>query len=170
MLRSTSAWRGSAKPSSTGAPSTAQLARRAVTWATARQGNPDYALRCLAFVEDAYERSNSIELQGTASAAESAALYDLRPYDPDAPPSAGAYVFYACGGPVDGVRHEWGHVGLAMGDGNVVHAWDVVRIDDALAISALPPAPGWDAPRLIGWATPDQVLRDHVSREWDAGR
>ncbi len=31
----------------------------------ARRGNPDYALRCLAFVEDAYERSNSIELQGS---------------------------------------------------------------------------------------------------------
>jgi len=57
-----------------------------------------------------------------------------------------------------------------MGDGNVVHAWDVVRIDDAVDIPALPPAPGWDAPRLIGWATPDQVLRGHVSREWDAGR
>ena len=49
---------------------------------------------------------------------------------------------------MDGVRQEWGHVGLAMGDGKVVHAWDVVRIDDALAIPALPPAPGWDAPRL----------------------
>jgi hypothetical protein len=161
-------WRGSAKPSSAGAPSTAELATRAIAWATARQGNPDYALRCLAFVEDAYERSNSIELQGTASAAESAALYDLRPYDTGAPPTAGAYVFYACGGPVDGVRHEWGHVGLALGDGSVVHAWDVVRIDDALAIPALPPAPGWDAPRLIGWATPEQVLRGHLSRQWDA--
>lgn len=71
---------------------------------------------------------------------------------------------------MDGVRQEWGHVGLAMGDGKVVHAWDVVRIDDALAIPALPPAPGWDAPHLIGWATPDDVLRGHVPRHWDAPR
>ncbi len=88
----------------------------------------------------------------------------------DAPPPAGAYVFYACGGPVDGMRREWGHVGLAMGDGRVVHAWDVVRIDDAAAISALPPAPGWDPPRLIGWAAPDQVLHGHVPRNWEAAR
>ena len=69
---------------------------------------------------------------------------------------------------MDGVRREWGHVGLAMGDGSVVHAWDVVRIDDARAVCALPPAAGWDAPRLIGWATPEQVLRGHISRDWDA--
>jgi hypothetical protein len=69
---------------------------------------------------------------------------------------------------VDGVRRDWGHVGLAMGDGGVVHAWDVVRLDDARAVCALPPAPGWEAPRLIGWAPPAQVLRGHVSRDWDA--
>ena len=69
---------------------------------------------------------------------------------------------------MDGVRRQWGHVGLAMGDGCVVHAWDVVRVDDAREVSALPPAFGWDAPRLIGWAMPEQVLRGHVSRDWDA--
>ena len=84
------------------------------------------------------------------------------------PPPAGAYVFYACGGPVDGVLREWGHVGLALGDGRVVHAWDVVRVDDARAIPALPPAAGWDAPRPIGWAAPEKVLRGHAPRNWDA--
>jgi hypothetical protein len=164
-----SAWRGSAKPSSRSAPaSAAELAKRAIAWASAHQGDPDYALRCLAFVEDAYERSNAIELQGTASAAESAALYELRPYDAESPPPSGAYVFYACGGPVEGVRREWGHVGLALGNGRLVHAWDVVRIDDARAIPDLPPAPGWDAPRLIGWATPEDVLRGSTPRDWDA--
>jgi hypothetical protein len=84
------------------------------------------------------------------------------------PPPAGAYVFYACGGPVGGVRREWGHVGLALGDGDVVHAWGVIRIDDARAIPSLPPAVGWDAPRPIGWAAPEQVLRGHTARVWDA--
>ena len=84
------------------------------------------------------------------------------------PPPAGAYVFYACGGPVDGIRREWGHVGLALGDGSVVHAWDVVRVDDARAIPALPPATGWDAPRPIGWAAPKQVLRGYTPRNWAA--
>lgn len=118
-------------------------------------------------MEDAYERANGIELQGAASAAESAVLYALLPYDATSPPTAGAYVFYACGGPVDSVRRDWGHVGLARGDGSVVHAWDVVRIDDGEGIPALPPAPGWDAPRLIGWAGPEQVLRGHALRAWD---
>lgn len=165
----TSAWRGSAKPSSAGGPPAAELAARAIAWATARCGNPDYALRCLAFVEDAYERSNAIELQGAASAAESAALYELLHHDADSPPPPGAYVFYACGGPGDGVRQEWGHVGLAIGDGTVVHAWDIVRVDGATAIPQLPPAPGWDAPRLIGWAAAEEVLRGHLPRDWEAG-
>ncbi len=103
-----------------------------------------------------------------ASAAESATLYDLHPYDASSPPPAGAYVFYACGGPVDGVRRDWGHVGLALGNGSVVHAWDVVRIDDAQAIPAMPPSPGWDAARLIGWAPPEQVLHGSTPRDWDA--
>ena len=107
---------------------------------------------------------------GGASAAESAGRYELHPYDPGRPPPAGAYVFYACGGPVDGVRREWGHVGLALGDGQVVHAWDVVRVDDALAIPQLPPAPGWDAAQLIGWTAPEEVLRGHVPRDWGADR
>jgi hypothetical protein len=135
----------------------------------AQLGNPSYALRCLAFVEDAYERSNGIELQGAVTAAESAASFELQAYRSASPPPAGAYVFYATGGPVDGVRREWGHVGLARGDGSVVHAWDVVRIDDAAAITDLPPAAGWDPARLIGWAGPDQVLRGHVPRDWEAG-
>jgi hypothetical protein len=142
---------------------------RAIAWATAQRGNPAYALRCLAFVEDAYERSNAIELRGAATAAEAAALYELRPYRADSPPPAGAYVFFACGGPVEGQWRDWGHVGLARGDGSVIHAWDVVRIDPAEAIPALPPAPGWDAPRPIGWAAPEQVLRGHAPRDWDAG-
>jgi len=144
------------------------VAARAVAWATAQHGNPDYTLRCLAFVEDAYERSNAIELRGAASAAESAALYALRPYDRATPPPAGAYVFYTCGGPVDGVQRDWGHVGLAVGDGSVVHAWDVVRIDDAEVVTVLQPAPGWSAPRLMGWASPTDVLRGHAPRDWDA--
>ena len=74
------------------------------------------------------------------------------PYDPLAPPPAGAFVFYACGGPVDGTHRDWGHVGLALGDGRVVHAWDEVRVDDARDVEDLRPAAGWTAPRLIGWA------------------
>jgi ABC-type uncharacterized transport system permease subunit len=48
------------------------LAAAAIEWALARRSDSGYALRCLAFVEDASERPNGIEVFGGASAAESA--------------------------------------------------------------------------------------------------
>ena len=132
-------------------------------------GERTYALRCLAFVEDAYERPNAIEIFGGDSAAASARQYGAEPYDPAAPPPAGAFVFYACGGPVDGAHRDWGHVGLALGDGRVVHAWDEVRVDDAREVQALRPAAGWTAPRLIGWTPPARILEDHQQRDWADG-
>jgi cell wall-associated NlpC family hydrolase len=129
-------------------------------------GERTYPLRCLAFVEDAYERANAIEIFGGSSALESADQYGTSPYDPAAPPTAGAFVFYRCEGPIDGTHHEWGHVGLSLGDGRVVHAWDEVRVDDAREVEALRPAAGWTAPRLIGWTTPARILEGHRPRTW----
>lgn len=146
--------------------SDADRSAAAVAWALAHVGDATYALRCLAFVEDSYERANGIEVFGGASATESAALYGVLPYSGDNPPPAGALVFYACGGPVDGEWRDWGHVGLALGDGRVVHAWDVVRIDEAAAIGSLTPAPGWTAPRLLGWTPSDRLLAGHRDRAW----
>jgi hypothetical protein len=137
-----------------------------VAWAIARVGAPDYALRCLAFVEDAFERANGIEVFGGSSAAESAELYGLQAYDGGAPPPEGSYVFYACAGPADGAWRNWGHVGLALGDGRVVHAWDSVRIDPADAVEHLTPPASWSAPRLIGWVAPDRILDGHRPRSW----
>lgn len=141
----------------------------AVAWALGRVGERTYPLRCLAFVEDAYERSNGIEIFGGDSAAESAERYTMAPYNPLAPPPAGAFVFYACGGPVDDTYRDWGHVGLALGDGRVVHAWDEVRVDDARHVEDLAPAAGWTAPRLIGWAPPERILEGHRARDWADG-
>jgi cell wall-associated NlpC family hydrolase len=135
-------------------------AANAVRWALERLGDPSYATRCLGFLEDAYEIANRIEVFGEADAQGTADAYGVLPLG-DAPPSEGAYVFYACGGPVAGVRQEWGHVGLSLGDGRLVHAWDVVRVDPIDAIERLDPPTGWDAPRLLGWTPPERVLRGH---------
>ena len=139
---------------------------RALEWALARRGDDSYAGRCLAFVEDAFERPNRIEVFGEASAAEAAAAFDLTRYETARPPVAGSLVFFAGGGPLHGVDREWGHVGIALGDGRVVHAWDEVRIDDALEIPRLHPAPGWSSARLIGWTSAEQLLRGHRPRDW----
>ena len=165
--RSTSAWRGSAKRNSALARATSELVGRALDWALARRGDPSYALRCLAFIEDAFELANQIELFGGDTAAESAALYRPRPYEHTRPPPAGSLVFYAASGQVNGAARDWGHVGLALGDGTVVHAWDVVRIDDAQDVERLTPAMGWTAPRMIGWVPAARLLRGHRRRMWN---
>ncbi|MDF2581303.1 MAG: hypothetical protein K0S49_2882 [Microbacterium sp.] len=47
----------------------------AVAWALGHAGSTTYTTRCLAFVEDAIERSNDLEMFGGDDAAESARLY-----------------------------------------------------------------------------------------------
>jgi cell wall-associated NlpC family hydrolase len=146
-----------------------ELAHAAVAWALARVGQQSHALRCLAFVEDAYERANGIEIFGGSSAAESAAIYGLKPYRSAEPPTAGSFVFYECGGPIGGETRGWGHVGLATGDGRVVHAWDTIRVDPAPQVEQLTAAEGWSAPRLAGWVAPQRVLAGHRARDWHDG-
>jgi cell wall-associated NlpC family hydrolase len=148
---------------------TETLVAGAIDWAIEHLDDPSYALRCLAFVEDAFERPNGIEVFGKASAAECAASFDLEAYDASQPPPTGALVFYACSGPIDGQVGDWGHVGLALGDGRVIHAWDVVRVDDARDVGGLRSAAGWSAPRLVGWAPADRLLQGHRPRAWDEG-
>jgi cell wall-associated NlpC family hydrolase len=145
---------------------TSAIANRAVAWALAHRGDGTYALRCLAFVEDAFERANGIEVFGGASAAESAAQYGTLPYDRGALPPRGAFVFYACSGPIADRVADWGHVGLALGDDRVVHAWDEVRVDQVTAVAGLPVRAGWSRPTLIGWAPVDRVLAGHRTRDW----
>lgn len=158
------------KPNSGGAPiDHLAAAAAAVRWALERVGDRGYALRCLAFVEDAYERANGIEVFGGSSATESATQYGLHPFDDAQPPPAGSFVFYDAEGPIRGTRDNWGHVGLSIGDGRVVHAWDLVRVDPARAVERLEGAPGWTSPRLRGWADVETILRGHRTRNWDDG-
>ena len=126
-----------------------------IHWAEEKLGEGKYAGWCLSFIEDALEISNGIEIFGGDSAKESAELYS------DAMktgvPPRGAFVFYNCmcisqGGPVN-----WGHCGISLGDGKVIHAWDVVRIDDYLELEKMTALSG-DHPGYIGWVPIDRVL------------
>ena len=126
-----------------------------IRWAEEKLGERKYAGWCLSFIEDALEISNGIEIFGGDSAKESAELYS------DAMksglPPRGAFVFYDCvcisqDGPVN-----WGHCGISLGDGKVIHAWDVVRIDDYLELEKMTALSG-DHPRYIGWVPIDRVL------------
>jgi cell wall-associated NlpC family hydrolase len=134
----------------------------ALQWAMEQLGSGAYRFLCLAFVEDAYEKGNGIEIFGGSTATESAEEYGVQAQPPL--PPAGAFAFYSCSGPIEGVVKDWGHVGLSCGDGQVIHAWDRVRVDDYLAIERLRGAPGWTAPRYIGWVPVARFMQGHRRR------
>lgn len=142
----------------------ATCAGNAIAWAMRRVGSTAYATRCLAFVEDAIERANALELFGGDDAHESGELYDAAA-NTGVPP-AGALVFYDAFGELFGAHRNWGHVGLALGDGEVIHAWDRVRVDGYRGLAALTPAPGWSSPRFVGWVPLARALEGSIRRPW----
>lgn len=79
-------------------------------------------------------------------------------------PERGAFVFYDClclsgEGPVN-----WGHCGISLGGGQVIHAWDAVRTDGYRAIEKLTALTG-DHPKYIGWVPLSRVLAQKPDRE-----
>ncbi len=128
----------------------------ALQWALDRLGDPRYRGRCYAFVEDAIEYGGDLELDGKGTTArEAAEAYGWRR---DGPAPRGAYVFFDAVGPLDGVVRNWGHIGLSLGDGRIVHAWDVVRADTIAAVEQLACPPGWTRALYLGWAPVERIL------------
>ena len=132
-----------------------RIVGRAVEWALGQLGSVDYGLRCLSFVEDAYEIANKIEVFGGSSARESAELYAASASIGE--PPAGAFVFFATEGEVDGELRDWGHVGLALGEGRMIHAWPEVRVDTIAEFPSLPSG-SWSTPVYMGFAPPSRIL------------
>lgn len=131
--------------------------RGALQWAADRLGSRDYAFKCLAFVEDAYELGNDIWLDGQGCTAKEAADA-YRTQDCGEIPPAGAFVFYDCWGTLEDDHRNWGHVGLSTGGGQVIHAWGEVRRDDYRTVQELD-APGWTKPKCIGWVPAPAILK-----------
>ena len=124
-------------------------------WANDKIGETKYAGWCLSFIEDALEISNGIEIFGGDSAKESADLYGdaMQKGNPD----RGAFVFYDCICNSENGQMNWGHCGISLGDGNVIHAWDVVRKDNYLEIENMTALSGYH-PKYIGWVPLERVL------------
>jgi hypothetical protein len=133
----------------------------AVRWALAQLDSTDYLFRCLAFVEDAYEQSNQVEIFGSDTAKGSADEYEA--FRNVAFPPKGAFVFYDCWGIINGMHRNWGHVGLTIdeNEGKIIHAWDRVRIDSYLDIEELKTGPGWTKPKYIGWAPVERIFQGY---------
>lgn len=92
----------------------------AISWAYARKnaGDTSYSYYCLKFVGDAWS-SQKVGNKGYSYA--TLAGNDMIKHTDKNPPR-GAVVFWDWYGTVDGVYKNWGHVGIALGNGSVIHA------------------------------------------------
>jgi cell wall-associated NlpC family hydrolase len=135
------------------------FAENALEWALSKMGSTEYKTKCLGFIEDAYEVSNNIWLDGYPSAKEEADAFNVK-YSNETPPR-GAFVFYDCFGTIMNTYKNWGHVGISLGDGRIVHAWDKVRVDTIQAVEELDAGKGWNKPKFIGWAPVSKVLEGY---------
>ena len=140
-----------------------EYTENAIRWAKERLGDTTYRGKCLAFVEDAYEQSNRIEMFGGDTAKESADQYRAISRKTEPPP--GAFVFFDWTGKIGQVEKNYGHVGIAIGNGEIIHAWDKVRIDDLAEMEDLSVPPGSTRLRYLGWAPPEVFLEGFRSAD-----
>jgi NlpC/P60 family len=112
-------------------------AEGAIAWALGRQGDPSYNFWCLKFVAHAFG-ANAAGFPTAQAAANALGVRD-RAAGPAAAPR-GALVFFRY--VYRGV--SYGHVGISLGDGRMVHAVQTVRVE---ALSR------W-AGSYLGWAYP----------------
>jgi cell wall-associated NlpC family hydrolase len=101
--------------------------------------NPPYCERCLAFVLDAYKYGASTDPRANMDPVDYE--YAKRTADalnakdnPSAPPR-GAYAFYDRWQTIDGEYKNWGHVGLSLGNGKIVHAYHYCGSDISVIVS-----------------------------------
>lgn len=133
-----------------------ELTENMIRWAEDKLGSKEYAGWCLTFIEDALEKSNGIEIFGGNSAKESALLYADGMCQ--GIPERGAFVFYDCICLSPDGLVNWGHCGISLGNGRIIHAWDAVRIDNYRDIDAMTALSG-DHPKCIGWVSVERVLK-----------
>ena len=132
-----------------------EMIENMINWAQEKLGNTQYAGWCLAFIEDALEISNDMAIFGGDCAKESCEMY----YDAiqTGIPERGAFVFYDCLCPGEDGIVNWGHCGISLGEGQVIHAWETVRVDDFRQIENLTSGIG-EHPKYIGWVPLKRVL------------
>jgi len=134
---------------------------KAIAWASKKMeiGDKNYSGWCLKFVQDAYEytlpEDNTVTRYGYPKEAVDSG--ELEVINNETPP-CGAYVFYEWWGTVEGEYRNWGHVGISLGNGQIIHAWNVIKkenyLDLASTIEKHNLEEGKPGEGYIGWAKP----------------
>ena len=114
---------------------TAQI-ETVISWAMSKLGSQSYAYLCQKFVAHAYSQVAPLVSKETAKLAANA--WCTHPGDKN--PPRGATVYYNWYGRVDGVYANYGHVGIALGDGRVIHAYGN-RVNGGLTLPSVEPDP-----------------------------
>lgn len=134
---------------------TEKIIENMIRWAKRETGNREYAGQYLSFINDALEKSGGSAVFVGNSANDSSESYSsaLR----FGAPERGALVFYDCLYRGENAPANYGHCGIALDGGAVIHALNDVRIDNYLAIEKLTSRNG-DHLRYIGWVEIDRLL------------
>jgi lysozyme len=118
---------------------------------------------CLAFVQDAYQYGAGAKIQRYEYAKQAADA--LGAENNKGIPPRGAFVFYNWYGTIDGEYRNWGHVGLSLGNGQMVHAWTIgpeVASYDTIGLEyigwAWPPLTPPIVPEFPSWLIPAALI------------
>lgn len=136
-------------------------AEAAISWAMDKIDSREWSNYCLRFVSNAF-RQQGPEPEGEwDSAWEASQNLTLCKEEPQFAPR-GALIFF--GKTAD---NQYGHVGICLGNRNLIHAYGEVRIDDILLVDTL------DKGRLIGqyigWAYPPEKWRPVAPGQTEEG-
>jgi len=137
---------------------------KAIKWAKSQEGKMDWSGYCLKFVAQAFGQKSS----GWASPVDAIGKLGNRfyPVEKCQNPPRGALIFFSAKGKWCGASYgcidspDYGHIGIYLGNGEVIHAYGRVRIQTLTAVEQLATTDSkgnksW-IDSYIGWAYPSR--------------
>ena len=122
---------------------TEEEAIAAAEWARNAVGNTEYHFRCPEFIRDAFHYGSGYSYWKVDGNAKTLAdRWLVSSSDTNIP--IGGLVFYDYFAELDGEYRDWGHVGIYIGDGNVVSALSKVTLHNIYDLSNC---------KYLGWGT-----------------
>ncbi|MEM3728579.1 MAG: NosD domain-containing protein [Candidatus Bathyarchaeia archaeon] len=124
-------------------------AEAAVNWAEQRLGRGDWSGLCMQFVANAYMQEEHKEAKYNAiDGAREFYRFNQEPNGWLQAPK-GALIFFDMEG-----TNEYGHVGIYLGNGSIIHAYGTVKVNTVEEAVAKP-----DVGRYLGWSYPAEQWR-----------